>query len=99
MANTPAGWYPDTQATGGERYWDGEQWTPQRRAAVVDRGALNLEGFGSDDWANRWVWLLPVVGFIQGLRMLDERPARGVQLMLTSVFVTVLYAIVIYALA
>jgi uncharacterized RDD family membrane protein YckC len=24
---TPAGWYPDPQGGGGQRYWDGQQWT------------------------------------------------------------------------
>jgi hypothetical protein len=24
---TPAGWYPDPQAPGYQRYWDGSQWT------------------------------------------------------------------------
>lgn len=33
MVKTPAGWYPDTQKPGSERYWDGEEWTDQRRAA------------------------------------------------------------------
>lgn len=30
---TPAGWYPDTQHSGSERYWDGSQWTDQSRPA------------------------------------------------------------------
>jgi hypothetical protein len=29
----PAGWYPDIQQPGGERYWDSQQWTEQRRPA------------------------------------------------------------------
>jgi hypothetical protein len=29
---TPAGWYPDNNAPGSERYWDGSQWTEQTRA-------------------------------------------------------------------
>ena len=28
--SAPAGWYPD-ETNGGERYWDGEAWTEQRR--------------------------------------------------------------------
>jgi Protein of unknown function (DUF2510) len=27
----PAGWHPDPDGEGGERYWDGERWTTQRR--------------------------------------------------------------------
>src|ERR1700730_8773583 len=27
----PAGWYVDPDGSGGQRYWDGERWTTQRR--------------------------------------------------------------------
>jgi hypothetical protein len=50
MAHTPsppAGWYPNPGPEGGQRYWDGGQWTehhapgqaPARRP-VVDQAAL-----------------------------------------------------------
>lgn len=29
---SPPGWYPDPQG-GGQRYWDGDQWTEQRAPA------------------------------------------------------------------
>ncbi len=30
---TPAGWYPDAERPGGERYWNGSSWTEDRRPA------------------------------------------------------------------
>lgn len=34
MTNAPAGWYPDTEQPGNERWWDGTQWTEQRRPGI-----------------------------------------------------------------
>jgi len=34
MSQTPAGWYPDTNEPGTERYWNGTDWTQQTRPAV-----------------------------------------------------------------
>jgi hypothetical protein len=32
---TPAGWYPDPDGSGGQRYWDGAIWTEHRSPAVA----------------------------------------------------------------
>lgn len=32
--STPAGWYPDVERPGGERYWNGASWTEDRRPAL-----------------------------------------------------------------
>ena len=31
---TPAGWYPDTEVPGGQRYWDGNAWTENRAPGI-----------------------------------------------------------------
>ena len=31
---TPAGWYPDPDGDGGQRYWDGDRWTEHRAPAT-----------------------------------------------------------------
>jgi hypothetical protein len=33
--STPAGWYPDPDGSGGQRYWDGTVWTEHRAPAVA----------------------------------------------------------------
>src|SRR4051812_29633987 len=33
LMTAPDGWYPDNNASGIERYWDGAQWTEQARPA------------------------------------------------------------------
>ncbi|HYZ68493.1 MAG TPA: DUF4352 domain-containing protein, partial [Mycobacterium sp.] len=32
---TPAGWYPDPDGSGGQRYWDGSAWTEHRSPAAT----------------------------------------------------------------
>ena len=33
---TPAGWYPDPDGSGGQRYWDGSTWTEHRAPATPE---------------------------------------------------------------
>ena len=36
---TPAGWYPDPDGSGGQRYWDGSSWTEHRSPAAPEHTA------------------------------------------------------------
>lgn len=71
MSTSPvAGWYPDPQAPGSQRFWDGAAWTDQVRPAAAavpppppspssfDWSATSGQGFGSVSQApkNYLVW-------------------------------------------
>ncbi len=59
MADTPAGWYPDPEQAGQQRYWDGQQWTEHR--APLEGGGVQQPAWGGQQqqqgWAagRRWV--------------------------------------------
>ncbi|MFF0066186.1 DUF2510 domain-containing protein [Streptomyces sp. NPDC005279] len=43
---TPVGWYPDPNAPGTERWWDGTAWTAHTRAVQAQAPAAPVPGFG-----------------------------------------------------
>ncbi|WP_327322395.1 DUF2510 domain-containing protein [Streptomyces sp. NBC_01210] len=43
---TPAGWYPDSNAPGTERWWDGTAWTAHTRPVQAQVPAAPVPGFG-----------------------------------------------------
>jgi uncharacterized Tic20 family protein len=50
--NPAPGWYPDPEAAGGQRYWDGTQWTEHRSAPapVAPAGPIMIDP-NAKQWA------------------------------------------------
>jgi len=46
-APTPAGWYPDPWNPGGQRYWDGQQWTQHQAGGPAQGAAGAGAGYGA----------------------------------------------------
>ena len=49
---TSPGWYPDPNAPGGQRWWDGSQWTSHVQAApATTQSSAVSSGESSNNWA------------------------------------------------
>lgn len=59
-----AGWYPDVEVPGGERYWDGTAWTEHRRPAAGTGSPWGPQAVGQPSWSvaaptpqlDTWLW-------------------------------------------
>lgn len=99
-----AGWYPDPEMAGTQRYWDGGEWSdhvaplgqvqPAENPAdvFIDRESLN--------WGH-WVavLLIPLLGLIWGVLQLGRNPRIGAQLLGIALLGVVLYWLVLGVLA
>lgn len=68
MTNTPAGWYPDSENPGQQRYWDGTAWTEHRHPAAVSvpSGGGRGNGAAPDDrpWFKKKRFAIPLGVFV-----------------------------------
>lgn len=80
-APPPAGWYPDPSSQGGQRYWDGAEWTDHRHPAAPSYGSAPAveEGGTSGLVIGGYVlaFIIPFVGFILGI-VVATRPTKAV---------------------
>lgn len=77
---SPAGWYPDPRDPSRDRYWDGEQWTPQTRKRQSEgfvKAYRRLPPWAQ--WGIPIVAVLLVIGAIAGDEDSDQEASNPQQ--------------------
>lgn len=70
VSSTPAGWYPDPDGSGGQRYWDGSTWTTHRAPGTAPALSAAKKPF----WRRGWfIAVLAVLVVIIGLSTASGR--------------------------
>jgi uncharacterized membrane protein YqaE (UPF0057 family) len=94
-----AGWYPDPQMAGTQRYWDGAKWSDHvapldtRDAAVGDRGGA--PGLNWGHWL--MAFLIPPLAVVMGISELGRRPRLGAQLIAVGLVAGAAWAVYLLA--
>lgn len=68
-----AGWYPDTQMSGTQRYWDGNKWTDH----VAPLPAATQNNDGLMVFGIVMAVVFPILGLILGLVLVGRGEQRG----------------------
>jgi hypothetical protein len=84
----PAGWYPDPQLAGTQRYWDGASWTSYRNPPLPDRRQTDNVITAGYVFAV----LFPLIGFIIGLTQIN-RDARWSRVVMLSILAAIVWAV------
>ena len=104
----PAGWYTDPHVPGGQRYWDGSDWTehvaspappPMQSAQPVAAGygppqEKEQEATGTIIAGYVFAVIFPIVGFVIGLTQIN-RNRHGLWVVLVAVAAFVAWIVII----
>lgn len=104
-----AGWYDDPHGTGGQRWWDGSQWTdhfhPPPPPGAAGGGAPPDRVAGGKDPRNNglavvgWITaiLFPLIGAIVGIVLMTRKDIRGGRILLLAAVIFVLGLVLVSA--
>jgi Protein of unknown function (DUF2510) len=95
--NAPAGWYPDPDGFGQQRYWDGSAWTDR----YATSGSLQAS---TDDRRSKlvfWGWVAAILawpaGIVLGIILVAKRLTRsGMAILVVSVLWGVIWNLVFF---
>ena len=72
--STPAGWYPAPNEPGNERFFDGAQWTEERRPAAQPAPPAPAGKQKKPLWKRKWVWALGAIVAIVAIASASGTP-------------------------
>lgn len=58
---TPPGWYPDANAPGGQRWWDGNQWTEHVGTPQPYQAFAPLKAPEGTKTGTVWIWIIALM--------------------------------------
>jgi hypothetical protein len=88
----PAGWYPNPQVAGAQRYWDGRMWTDD--VASGQSGPMVTSDMSV--WVPiGWIcaFLFPLAGFVIGFCLSSKYSQQRLWMMAVSVLVGVIFGV------
>lgn len=96
--NPPAGWYPDPDGAGGQRYFDGTQWTdrtpPPPPSVAATKNEKEEKATPTIIAGYVFAVLIPLVGFIIGLTQIN-RNKHGIWVVVLSCVAFLIFLAVI----
>jgi hypothetical protein len=87
-----AGWYPDQNMPGTQRYWDGSKWTEHVAPLETRKGPAPVNNDGTLVFGIITAIVFPIIGLICGFVLVGRGDQRGlIAVVLSMIFFVVWY--------